>query len=632
MNRQENNKTLIILFICAVPVIIWLALIIAGCYEQDIKLFELLDRLTVAVNNPTHIVFNEYSLKAVLIFLFLYAMGIGVYFSSRENRRPGEEHGSARWGNVKSIVRRYADKNSSSNIILTQNMRLGLNAKKHRRNLNVLVVGGSGAGKTRFYAKPNLMQCNTSFIVADPKGEMLRSIAPLLIEKGYDIKVFNLIEPENSDGYNPFVYIRKDEDVIRLISNLIQNTTPKNAQQNDPFWEKSEIALDSALMLYLLHEAPPEEQTFEMLMFLIENAATVEDDEDGYQSPVDILFNGLEEEKPEHIAVKQYKIFKQASGKTAKSILISAAVRLAAFNLPEIAKMTSYDNIDIGSLGERKRAIFCVIPDNDNSFNYLVGMLYTQAFQALYFNADSNHGGELPVPVHIVMDEFANVALPDNFERILATMRSRRISVSIIIQNMAQLKALFKDSWENITGNCDTLLYLGGNEQSTHEYISKMLGKETIDTRTRGITKGQHGSSNTNYQNAGRELLTLDEVRLLDNSNALIFIRGERPLIDKKFDILSHPNIAKTADGKAIPYKHSKSGKYLRSDLSFTIKEDLSNIKLLEVDGDNVKSIDFVNPQEQKHNQILEVSDNEKSEHTENNDENQKDTEHIEES
>ena len=632
MNRQENNKTLIILFICAVPVIIWLALIIAGCYEQDIKLFELLDRLTVAVNNPTHIVFNEYSLKAVLIFLFFYAMGIGVYFSSRENRRPGEEHGSARWGNVKSIVRRYADKNSSSNIILTQNMRLGLNAKKHRRNLNVLVVGGSGAGKTRFYAKPNLMQCNTSFIVADPKGEMLRSIAPLLIEKGYDIKVFNLIEPENSDGYNPFVYIRKDEDVIRLISNLIQNTTPKNAQQNDPFWEKSEIALDSALMLYRLHEAPPEEQTFEMLMFLIENAATVEDDEDGYQSPVDILFNGLEEEKPEHIAVKQYKIFKQASGKTAKSILISAAVRLAAFNLPEIAKMTSYDNLDIGSLGERKRAIFCVIPDNDNSFNYLVGMLYTQAFQALYFNADSNHGGELPVPVHIVMDEFANVALPDNFERILATMRSRRISVSIIIQNMAQLKALFKDSWENITGNCDTLLYLGGNEQSTHEYISKMLGKETIDTRTRGITKGQHGSSNTNYQNAGRELLTLDEVRLLDNSNALIFIRGERPLIDKKFDILSHPNIAKTADGKAIPYKHSKSGKYLRSDLSFTIKEDLSNIKLLEVDGDNVKSIDIVKPQEQKQKENSEVSDNEKSEHTENNDENQKDTEHIEES
>ena len=624
MNRQENQKTIYILLGILSVFVIWFALMIAGCYEEDIKLFELLDRLTAAMNNPMHITLNEYSLKAVLIFLFLYAMGIGVYFSSRENRRPGEEHGSARWGNVKSVVKRYMDKDSYKNIILSQNMRLGLNAKKHRRNLNVLVVGGSGAGKTRFYAKPNLMQCNTSFIVADPKGEMLRSIAPLLIENGYDIKVFNLIEPENSDGYNPFVYIRKDEDVIKLISNLIQNTTPKNAQQNDPFWEKSEIALDSALMLYLLHEAPPEEQTFEMLMFLIENAATVEDeDESGYQSPVDILFQGLEDEKPEHIAVRQYKIFKQASGKTAKSILISAAVRLAAFNLPEIAKMTSYDNLDIGTLGERKRAIFCVIPDNDNSFNYLVGMLYTQAFQALYFNADNNHGGELPIPVHIVMDEFANVALPDNFERILATMRSRRISVSIIIQNMAQLKALFKDSWENITGNCDTLLYLGGNEQSTHEYISKMLGKETIDTRTRGITKGQHGSSNTNYQNAGRELLTLDEVRLLDNSNALIFIRGERPLIDKKFDILSHPNISKTADGKAVPYKHSKSEKYLQNDLSFTINEDLSNIKLLEVDGNDVKTFYFANPQT-KQNEILEVTDNEKSE---NNSENCKNTE-----
>ena len=621
MNRQENQKTIYILLGILSVFVIWLALMVAGCYEEDIKLFELLDRLTAAMNNPTHITLNEYSLKAVLIFLFLYAMGIGVYFSSRENRRPGEEHGSARWGNVKSVVKRYMDKDSYKNIILSQNMRLGLNAKKHRRNLNVLVVGGSGAGKTRFYAKPNLMQCNTSFIVADPKGEMLRSIAPLLIENGYDIKVFNLIEPENSDGYNPFVYIRKDEDVIKLISNLIQNTTPKNASQNDPFWEKSEIALDSALMLYLLHEAPPEEQTFEMLMFLIENAATVEDeDESGYQSPVDILFQGLEDEKPEHIAVRQYKIFKQASGKTAKSILISAAVRLAAFNLPEIAKMTSYDNLDIGTLGERKRAIFCVIPDNDNSFNYLVGMLYTQAFQALYFNADNNHGGELPIPVHIVMDEFANVALPDNFERILATMRSRRIFVSIIIQNMAQLKALFKDSWENITGNCDTLLYLGGNEQSTHEYISKMLGKETIDTRTRGITKGQHGSSNTNYQNAGRELLTLDEVRLLDNSNALIFIRGERPLIDKKFDILSHPNIAKTADGKAVPYKHSKSEKYLRNDLSFAINEDLSNIKLLEVDGDNVKTFDFAHPQT-KQTEILEVTDNEKSEHNSENSE-----------
>ena len=523
------------------------------------------------------ITFNEYSLKTVLIFLFFYAMGVGVYFSSRENRRPGEEHGSAKWGVVSQIVKRYADhKERFNNLLFSQTMRIGLNAKKHRRNLNVLVVGGSGAGKTRFYAKPNIMQCNTSFIIADPKGEMLRSVAPLLLEKGYDVKVFNLITPSNSDGYNPFTYIRTDEDVIKLITNLIQNTTPKNAQQNDPFWEKSEIALDTALMLYLLHEAPPEEQNFEMLMFLIENAAAMEDD-DEYQSPVDLLFQGLEDENPEHIALKQYKIFKQASGKTAKSILISAAVRLAAFNLPEIARMTSYDNLDLGSMGEKKKAIFCVIPDNDNSFNYLVGMLYTQAFQELYYRADHKHGGELPIPVHFVMDEFANVALPDNFERLLATMRSRRISVSIIIQNMAQLKALFKDSWESLVGNCDTMLYLGGNEQSTHEYISKMLGKETIDTRTRGITRGSHGSSNTNYQNAGRELLTLDEVRLLDNSNALIFIRGEKPIMDKKFDILSHPNIKLTADGGAVPYTHNKQGKYFRKNMAnkFTAPDEV---------------------------------------------------------
>ena len=580
MNRQNDTKTLIILFSVLSPVVIWFALMLASCYEQGIKLFELLERLTVLFNSPFNISLNEYSLKTVLISLFLYLMCIGVYFSSRENRRPGEEHGSAKWGIVSQIAKRYADhKDKSKNLILSQIMRVGLDAKKHRRNLNVLVVGGSGAGKTRFYAKPNIMQCNTSFIIADPKGEMLRSVAPLLLEKGYDVKVFNLITPQNSDGYNPFMYVRSDEDVIKLITNLIQNTTPKNATQNDPFWEKSEIALDTALMLYLLHEAPPEEQTFEMLMFLIENAATMEDDEE-YQSPVDVLFEALEDENPNHIALKQYKVFKQASGKTAKSILISAAVRLAAFNLPEIAKMTSYDNLDLGQLGEKKKAIFCVIPDNDNSFNYLVGMLYTQAFQELYYKADHEHGGELPIPVHFVMDEFANVALPDNFERLLATMRSRRISVSIIIQNMAQLKALFKDSWESLVGNCDTMLYLGGNEQSTHEYISKMLGKETIDTRTRGITKGQHGSSNTNYQNTGRELLTLDEVRLLDNSNALIFIRGEKPIVDKKFDIMSHPNVKLTADGGAKPYVHIKQSKYIRQNLSvkiddtFTINED----------------------------------------------------------
>ena len=581
MNRQDNRKNMIIMFLLLIPVVIWLAVKVAMCYNADLKLFDMLTLLAASLNQPLYLHLNEYSLKTILIFLFLFACGIGVYFSSSENRRPGEEHGSAKWGNISSIARKYADrKHRLKNLILSQGLALSLNAKSHRRNLNVLIVGGSGAGKTRFYAKPNIMQCNTSFVIADPKGEMLRATAPLLLQRGYDVKVFNLINPSDSDGYNPFTYIRTDEDVVKLISNLIQNTTPKNAQQSDPFWEKSEIALDTALMLYLLHEAPPEEQNFETMMFMIENASAMEEDE-MFQSPVDVLFEALEEKYPDHIAVKQWKIFKQASGKTVKSILISAAVRLAAFNLPEIAKMTSYDNLDIGSLGEKKKAKFCVIPDNDNSFNYLVGMLYTQAFQELYYRADHKHGGELPIPVHFVMDEFANVALPDNFERVLATMRSRRISVSIIIQNMAQLKALFKDSWESVVGNCDTFLYLGGNEQSTHEYISKMLGKETIDTRTRGITKGQHGSSNTNYQNAGRELLTLDEVRLLDNSNALIFIRGEKPIMDKKFDILSHPNIKLTEDGGAKPYQHSKDNKYLIDDLSTS---DINNLKYIELE------------------------------------------------
>ena len=582
---------MVTMFLLLIPVVIWLALKVAMCYSTELKLFDILPLLTASLNQPFHLYLNDYSLKTILVFLFLYACGVGIYFTSSENRRPGEEHGSAKWGNVSSIARKYTDrKHRLKNLILSQSLALSLNAKSHRRNLNVLIVGGSGAGKTRFYAKPNIMQCNTSFVIADPKGEMLRATAPLLLQRGYDVKVFNLINPSDSDGYNPFTYIRTDEDVVKLISNLIQNTTPKNAQQSDPFWEKSEIALDTALMLYLLHEAPPEEQNFETMMFMIENASAMEEDET-FQSPVDVLFEALEEKYPEHIAVKQWKIFKQASGKTAKSILISAAVRLAAFNLPEIAKMTSYDNLDIGSLGEKKKAIFCVIPDNDNSFNYLVGMLYTQAFQELHYRADHKHGGELPIPVHFVMDEFANVALPDNFERVLATMRSRRISVSIIIQNMAQLKALFKDSWESVVGNCDTFLYLGGNEQSTHEYISKMLGKETIDTRTRGITKGRNGSSNTNYQNAGRELLTLDEVRLLDNSNALIFIRGEKPIMDKKFDILSHPNIKLTEDGGAKPYQHSKDNKYLIDDISVS---DINNLKYIELE-------DSVNEENSEH-------------------------------
>lgn len=578
---KNDYKTTAWLWVFGSFIVVWLAILLAGNSQEDANLIEMIEALTIALQNPFSIQWTAHTPKIVLLFLFAYGIGIGMYYAVKENRRPGEEHGSAKWGNVHNITKKYKNfEERSQNLIFSETMRMGLDGKKHRRNLNVLVVGGSGSGKTRFYAKPNIMQCNTSFIITDPKAEILRSTSPLLIEKGYDIKVFNLINPLQSDGYNPFVYLKDDKDVIKLITNLIRNTTPKNSAQNDPFWEKAEIALDTALILYLIHEAPPEEQNFETVMYMIENGAASEDDE-SYKSPLDMLFEGLEEENPSHIALRQYKVFKQAAGKTAKSILISAAVRLAAFNLPEIARITSYDNLDLGSIGEKKRAIFCVIPDNDNSFNYLVGMLYTQAFQELYFRADHKHGGGLPVPVHLVMDEFANVSLPENFENVLATMRSRNISVSIIIQNMAQLKALFKDSWESIVGNCDTMLYLGGNEQATHEYISKMLGKETIDTRTRGITKGQHGSSNTNYQNTGRELLTLDEVRLLDNKNVLVFVRGERPIMDKKFEILKHPNIKLTLDGGAKPYNHNVDAGHIRNDIQ---THNIENIEIIEVE------------------------------------------------
>ena len=447
-----------------------------------------------------------------------------------------------------------ARKTPFDNLILTQTVWMGLDGRKHQRNVNVLVIGGSGAGKTRAYAKPNLMQCNCSYIVADPKGELLRAVGGLLIQENYEVKVLNLVEMVQSDGYNPFSYLKTDTDALKLITNLIRNTTPKNASQNDPFWEKAEIALLTAFVVYLMHEAREQDQNFSTIMYLIENAAVKEEDEN-YQSPVDILFQELELHDPNHIAVRYYKVFKQSAGKTAKSILVSAAVRLAAFNLPDLAYITDQDDLDFASLGERKRAIFAVIPDNDASFNFLVGMLYMQAFQALYYRADHVYQGRLPIHVHVMMDEFANVALPDDFERILATMRSREISVSIIIQNMAQLKAMFKDSWENITGNCDTLLYLGGNEQSTHKYISELLGKSTIDTRTHGQSKGRNGSWSTNFQQTGRELMAPDEVRLLDNKQALLFIRGERPIQDRKFNLLQHKRIDATEDGGAASYR-----------------------------------------------------------------------------
>ena len=561
--------------------IVWLAVLMAGCYTPGMTIFDLAAQFSEVTQTPFALHWTPYTMKFIGIFLLLYGGAILFYYTGQKNTRPGEEHGSASWGSVRELDKKYRDKDANKNVILTQHLQMSMNGKLHRRNLLQIIVGGSGSGKTRFLAKPNLMLANASFIVTDPKGEMLRAVGNLFLEEGYVLRVFDLIDPSKSDCYNPFCYIRKDADVFKLIDNFIKNTTPKGAKANDPFWEKSETALDAALMLYLLHEAPVEDQNMETILYMIENGGAKEEDDD-YQSPLDLLFEALEEEQPDHIAVRQYHIFKQAAGKTAKSILVSAAVRLASFTLPEIQRITASDDMELGKLGERKQAIFCIIPDsNDASLNFLVGMLYTQAFQELYYQADKVHQGALPVPVRLMFDEFANVALPDGYARLQATMRSRNIMSTIILQNISQLKALFKDDWEGIIGNADSFVYLGGNEQSTHKYISELLGKETIDTKTSSQSKGRNGSFSQNFQQTGRELMTPDEVRRLDNKNAIVLIRGEKPVIDEKYDILKHPNIHRTEDGGAPPYLHTPLRAFAADDLSFPI-ENIDNIEILE--------------------------------------------------
>ena len=566
MRQDKFSRQNILLYCLGTIPVTWLALLIAPYMEDGLA--GLIWNFGPAMENPFHVVLCADSGRVAAVLLLCYALAIGVYLSTQRNYRRREEHGSAKWGWAAQVNRKYADAHSTENKILTQNVAIGLDGRKHRRNLNTLVCGGSGAGKTRFFAKPNLCQANSSYVVLDPKGELLVSTGKLLEAKGYSIRVLDLINMDRSHCYNPFVYLRDDNDIQRLVTNLFKNTTPKGSQSQDPFWDQAATMLLLALVFYLHYEAPPEEQNFPMVMEMI-RAGDVREDDDTYKSALDILFERLEMRNPEHIALKYYRNYHSGSGKTLKSIQITLISRLEKFNLDSLASITQNDELELWSLGEQKTAIFAVIPDNDSSFNFLVGMLYTQLFQQLYHQADFIHGGRLPVPVHFLMDEFANVALPDEFDKLLSTMRSREISVSIIIQNLAQLKALFEKQWESIVGNCDEFLYLGGNEQSTHEYVSKLLGKETIDTNTYGRSKGRNGSYSTNWQLAGRELMTPDEVRMLDNRYALLFIRGERPLEDFKYDILKHPNIALTTDGGAEPYRHG---------------EDLISIAALSID------------------------------------------------
>lgn len=556
MREDKFSRTNIILYCLGLIPTVWLGLLVAPALRSGLP--NLIKNLAVVFSNPFHIVWCEDSVKAVLIFICTYVMGIGIYLSTARNYRRREEHGSAHWGNAGQVNKKYENKaEPEKNKILTQKTKIGLDGRKHRRNLNVLVCGGSGAGKTRFYAKPNIMQANTSFVILDPKGENVRDTGNLLKAKGYDIKVLDLINMDKSYSYNPFVYLHSDNDIQKLVTNIFKNTTPKGSQSQDPFWDQAAMMLLLALVFYLHYEAPPEEQNFPMVMEMIRSGEVKEDD-DGFMSPLDRLFARLADRQPDHIALKYYRNYRSGSGKTLKSIQITLVARLEKFNLDSLAAITQSDEMELDKLGEKKTAIYAVIPDNDSSYNFIVGMLYTQLFQQLYYSADVKHGGRLPVHVHFVMDEFANVALPDEFDKLLSTMRSREISVSIIIQNLAQLKKLFEKEWESIVGNCDEFLYLGGNEQSTHEYVSKLLGKETIDMNTYGQSKGRNGNYSTNWQITGRELMTPDEVRMMDNKYALLFIRGERPIMDLKYDILKHPNIKLSADGGAEPYEHAR--------------------------------------------------------------------------
>ena len=550
--KRENNPLVLCLF--GILPVVWLGLLLAPAAHGGLP--EIVARFPAVMNDPFHIELCGDSLKTVLVLLCAYGLAVGVILSSRRNYRRGEEHGSAKWGSARTVNRKYRAAEPEENKIFTQNVRMGLDGRKHRRNLNTVVVGGSGAGKTRFYAKPNLCQANTSFTVLDPKGELLRGTGHLLRQKGYEVRVLDLLNMEKSHCYNPFVYLRDDNDVQRLVTNLFKSTTPKGSQSNDPFWDTAASMLLLALIFYLKYEAPPDEQNFPMVMEML-RAADVREDCDEYTSPLDELFERLEMREPDHIAVKYYKDYHSGSAKTLKSIQITLAARLEKFNLSSLAALTATDELDLPSLGEKKVALFALIPDNDTSFNFLVSILYTQLFQQLFYLADHKYGGSLPVPVHFLMDEFSNVSLPEDFSKILAVMRSRNVYVSIILQNVAALKALFEKEWESILGNCDEFLYLGGNETSTHKLISESyLGKSTIDTNTYGKSSGHNGNYSTNYQISGRDLLTPDEVRMLDNRYALLFIRGERPVMDEKYDILKHPNIALTEDGGAAPYEH----------------------------------------------------------------------------
>lgn len=497
------------------------------------------------------IVGNSYLIG--IVGIMLYGMIILYSKYSKKNMRPDEEYGSAKWGN-RSDIAPFIDKNKDFNILLTETEKLSLSGRmkitrtdNFNRNKNVVVVGGAGSGKTRFFVKPNLMQLHSSYVVSDSKGLLLSETGKLFEESGYEIKIFDLISRKNCNQYNPFNYIRNEDDILKIVNNLIKNTSNPDKKGGDDFWEKAETALLMAIFSYLLQEVVEEDQTLSSVVELV-RLADIPEDVPGYVSPLDVLFQELEEKDPQNFAVLQYKIFKLSGDKTTKSILVSLGVRLAPFDIPSVKELVSRDTLELDKIGDKKTILYILLPDTDTSFNFLASMMYQQLFDMLVYKADNFYKGRLPVHVRCILDEFANIGQIPDFEKVISVIRSREISTNVILQNISQLKNLYKDTWETIIGTSDTFLYLGGMEQSTHEYISKLLGKETIEQRNVSVTKGMNGSYNESYQKLGRNLMEPDEVASLKGQECILKIRGVNPFLSNKYNIEKHKNYKKLGD------------------------------------------------------------------------------------
>ena len=532
------------------------------------KLLSIVDGFTAAFSSlapsfhPVDLLIGV--VGAVLIRLAIYLKG-----KNAKKYRKGIEYGSARWGNAQDI-KPYIDPVFENNIILTQTERLTMNSRpkqpKYARNKNVLVIGGSGSGKTRFFVKPNLMQCTsktypTSFVVTDPKASIAVECGNMLLRYGYRIKIINTINFKKSMHYNPFAYIRSEKDILKLVNTIIANTKGEGEKSGEDFWVKAEKLYYCALIGYIWYEAPTEEQNFTTLLEMINASEAREDDED-FQNPVDLMFERLEEKDPEHFAVKQYRKYKLAAGKTAKSILISCGARLAPFDIKELRELMETDEMELDTIGDRKTALFVIISDTDDTFNFVVSILYTQLFNLLCDKADDVYNGRLPVHVRCLLDEFANIGQIPRFDKLIATIRSREISASIILQSQSQLKAIYKDNADTIVGNCDTTLFLGGKEKTTLKEMSEILGKETIDSFNTSENRGREKSYGLNFQKLGKELMTQDELAVMDGGKCILQLRGVRPFFSDKYDITKHPNYKYLSD--ADPKNAFDMEKHLR--------------------------------------------------------------------